>query len=278
MNENEPREALPAEVVAPSAIEVHKAESPGVAVSNKAERIIVVAKNAEEMGEAQKKLIAWADAKTKEVAIEVEEAKKNLEVFKEKKWRTEPLKRVVQKAEKMHTYYTKVKAALEAGYVIIPNMPDFAFDVFAVRTTKKNPSKNLTSSPERSGNRWPDDQKTDSPPVGEGKYVSPDAVLDSEKILTKHEPGKNPEYSIERWAEEFKDVDFPFKLAKTQVLEDTAQAMKLGIFDEMIATPAFRRSRPKGDPMVMGRIIHRSGYQTKAVTFLVTWFVDSKDL
>lgn len=238
------------------------------------QRIVVVAKDAKEMGVAQKQLIVWVDAKMTELKIELKEAEDNLALFTKNKWRTSSSKTAVSKAKKLFEYYEKMKAALEAGYVIIPNMPDQAYDVFAVRTTAKNPRGNHTKE------RWGSvkDQATTSPPVGEGRYVSPDAVENQESIVLKHETGKNPEMGLLRWAEEFQDIAFPFKMAKPQVIEETALAMKLNIFDELVASPKFRRSKVKGDPMVMGRIMIKHGFHVKAVTFLITWFVDTKDL
>lgn len=251
------------------------AKSPDVAVSEKPTRMVVIARTAEEMGVAQKKLVAWADENITALSVKLKDAQANLELYKKKKWRTDPLKTAVKHAEQDVEKWVKIKAALEAGYVIIPNMPDAAFDVFAIRTTAKNPRKNMTQSD------WgqPKDQVTNSPPLGEGKYKSPEANIHSKTFVKSHEPGKNPVYGTSRWAEDFRDIDFPFRLAKPQILEDTAKAMELGIFDDIIASPKTRISRRvKGDPMIMGRILLTRGNYVKAVTFLITWFVDTDDL
>lgn len=270
MNENEPQ--LIATQIVESATPM-VAKGPTIDVKEKPTRMVVIARTAEEMGEAQKKLVSWADQNITALSVRLKEAETNLEFYKKKKWRTEPLKSAVRVATQDVEKWVKVKAALEAGYVIIPNMPDQAFDVFAIRTTAKNPRLNETTT------RWSvDDQKTNSPPLGEGKYVSPVATEASEQVVLKHEKDKAPVYGTSRWAESFRDIDFPFRLAKPQILEDTAKAMELGIFDDIIAAPKTRHSRPKGDPMIMGRILVKRGYQTKAVTFLITWFVDTEDL
>lgn len=237
-------------------------------------RIVVVAKTASEMEVAQKQLIGWVEGKMAELTIEASEAEENLKLFTKNKWRTDPSKKAVAKAKKHFEYYEKMKAALEAGYVIIPNMPEQAFDVFAIRTTAKNPRENQATS---AWSRNVKDQVTNSPALEEGKYVSPDAVEKSITNTITNQLGKK-ETQITSWAEEFQAITFPFRLAKPQVLNDTAEALKLGIFDELVASPKFRRSKPHGDPMIMGRIIIREGYRVKATTFLITWFVDSKDL
>lgn len=247
---------------------------PPEAKPGKPVRIVVVAKTAGEMEVAQKDLVVWVESRMAELKTELKDAETNLALFTKNKWRTEPSKKILAKIQKNYEYYEKMKAALEAGYVIIPNFPDQGFDVFAVRTTAKNPRQNQTTG---TWNRGTKDQVTNSPPLKEGRYVSPDAVENSiSDTLTKPDGRKEPQITV--WAEEFRDVAFPFRMAKPQILEDTAQAMKLGIFDEMIASPKFRQSKPRGDPMIMGRIIIKEGYHTKAVTFLVTWFVDTNDL
>ena len=77
------------------------------------------------------------------------------------------------------------------------------------------------------------------------------------------------------WADEFQDVGFPFTMAKPQILDATGKAMARKIFDEVGILP---RRRAKGDPMVVGRIIYKgSGYDEKSISFLITWFVDTKD-
>lgn len=255
-------------------IEKQEGTQPTAPVESKPTRIVVVAKTASEMEVAQKQLIGWVDSKMAELTVELLEAEENLKLFAKNKWRTDPSKKAVAKAKKHFEYYEKMKAALEAGYVIIPNMPEQAFDVFAVRTTAKNPRQNIATS---AWSRNVKDQVTNSPALHEGKYVSPDAVENSvSDTITK--PDGKKETQITSWAEDFQAITFPFRLAKPQVLKDTADALKLGIFDEFIASPKFRRSKVRGDPMIMGRIIIREGYHVKAVTFLITWFVDSKDL
>lgn len=261
------------EIVPAAPAQVTEAKSPVIDVAEKPARMVVIARTAEEMGVAQKKLVSWADQNVTALSVRLKDAQANLEFYKKKKWRTEPLKNAVRIAEQDVEKWVKVKAALEAGYVIIPNMPDQAFDVFAIRTTAKNPRQNVTRI------RWSvEDQKTNSPPLGEGKYVSPVATEASEQVVLKHEKDKAPVYGTERWAEEFRDIDFPFRMAKPQILEDTAKAMELGIFDDIIAAPKTRQSRVRGDPMIMGRILTRRGWQTRAITFLITWFVDTEDL
>lgn len=272
-------EAAPAAIV-PVTTPIHTTENPKVAIPPAGTaRIVVVARDAHEMGVAQLDLINWVDAKMVEQKKEVEDATKNLAIYIKNKWRSDPLRQVVTKAQKMYEYYEKMKAALNAGYVIIPNFPNNAYSVFAIKTKKRNPARNQV----RGQYAYPQDQKTSSPPLGQGKYVSPDAELREHTDEVRKSDGKT-ETHVTRWADDFRNIEFPIRLAKPEILEDAAAALKTGIFDELVISPALpgnSRSinRTKSsDPMVMGRIVHRDGYSTKAVTFLITWFVDTKDL
>jgi hypothetical protein len=77
-------------------------------------------------------------------------------------------------------------------------------------------------------------------------------------------------------------VDFPVALATPAVLDATQAAMAKNIFDEIGGLPG-RRSR-KGDPIVVGRILRPTAapitsWQLRpAVTFLIAWWVDTRQL
>lgn len=233
-------------------------------------RLIVFAKNQSQMAQAQAKLVEWACAKITEKKAELVDAQKNLDAAKKSKWRTEPFKRIVDAVTKKIEFYEKIYAALQEGYTIVPNMD---IDLFAIRTKRKAPKANMLTS------QWgqpPANQESHLPPVGEGRYVSPEAVVNSHTFITKEAQGnQKAEYGTQRWAEDFKDVDFPFKLAKVEILEATAAAMQKLIFDEVGILP---RRRVAGDPMVVGRVRYKHGSEEKAVCFCIAWFVDTNDL
>lgn len=247
------------------------------------EDIFVAARTMEEMNVAQKRLIAWAERKCQKMLDEKKAVEANLEIAKKRKWATDPFKKLVSEAQKKADFYMKVKAALEAGYTIIPDMP---MDVFAVRTTKKNPKRNDSgaTSIQYGGQAWVKDQETNNPPLGEGKFVRPKAVESSHEWDGKNKDGSTVRMQ-KRWAVDFMDdIDFPFKFARPVVLNDTAKALSEKIFDQIGVAPSTnggsttRHRRAKGDPMVIGRIFYRKGWHEKGVSFLVSWFIDSKDL
>jgi hypothetical protein len=126
-------------------------------------------------------------------------------------------------------------------------------------------------------------QVPDAAPVGTGEYVSPHAALleSTRKVEGKNfkgEPEEVTEHTV--WADEYLPPDFPMKRVKPQILDATGKAMARKIFDEMGVLPA-RRSmtgRRQGDPIVTGRIVRREGAREIGLTFLVSWWIDTRDL
>jgi hypothetical protein len=230
--------------------------------------LFVFAKDPAQMTKAQDAMIAWSERKIETKKAEFRDFEQNLVIAKKNKWRASTLEAAVARAKKKVIFYEKVRDALKAGYYIIPDME---IDLFAIRTTAKNPRNNRTSS------RWqpsPKSQVTNSPPTGAGEYVSPDRGHFDE---VKHEEvGKDGSKTsiTTRWWEGFTDPDFPFHFAKPEILEATAEAMQTKIFDEMGVMPR----RRGGDPMVIGRITYREGYNRKSLNFLVSWFLDTADI
>lgn len=288
MSENDPQpeakvEAAAPEVPAPvvaSAIETIPTPSETTAKLTEVEdeeNIFVAASTLEEMNAAQQKLIIWAGKKIEKLKDELKAAEVNLDIAKKRKWATDPFKRTVALATKKAEYYEKIRAALEAGYTIIPNMP---MDIFAIRTTAKNPRKNLArASTTYGGTAHVNDQVSNNPPLNEGKFVSPQAFTDSHQYESKDREGK-PVPMEKAWATEFDEViDFPFKMARPSVLNATAKALTQKFFDELGSAPARQQSR-RGDPMVIGRIFYggKNPWQQKGISFLISWFIDSKDL
>ena len=232
--------------------------------------LFVFARDPAEMTKAQDAMIAWAERKILEKQGEHRDFEQNLVIAKKNKWRSSTLEAATNRAKKKVVFYEKVRDALKAGYYIIPDME---IDLFAVRTTAKNPRQNRESS--RSS--WGPSMKaqvTNSPPTGDGTYVSPNRGVFDE---TKHEELKKDgtkDIIRTKWWDAFAEPDFPFHFAKPEILEATAEAMQKKIFDEMGIMPR----RRGGDPMVIGRITYREGYHRKSLNFLVSWFLDTADI
>lgn len=228
--------------------------------------IVVLARDPQEMAQAQQGLIDWFTAKLNAEKLQLAECEENLAIAKRMKTKTEGWRRQVSLAQKRVTFYTKGLTALEEGYCIIP---DFPVQLIAVRTTKKRPPRK-----NHSGGAWHvPDVESEQLPQGEGRYVSP-----APEITTFEGPGREPGKTITfSQATSFDVVDFPFKQVKPQILRDLDRAMKSKLFDEIGVLPG--RTRRNTDPVIVGRIKRRvNRFSETTLTFLVTWWIDSRDL
>lgn len=230
----------------------------------------VIATTPAAMIEAQKSLISWADRKIEAIKLESKEAVEQLAIAVERKWKTDAWRRQVAKYERRVEFYEKIKAALNAGYYIVPPFP---IDVFAIRTKRESPKAMDGTHPNNH------DQDAQVLAIGDGRYVDPTPVRDSYNDVTTGSDGK-PRTVTHYHATEFSDVEFPFKLARSEIRDATNAAMALGIFDRMGVLPRTRSP----DPLVCGQIIvpgqpsYYGADSLKAVTFFVAWWLDTKTL
>jgi len=242
-----------------------------------ADDIVVIAKTVTEMAVAQTRLIGWAEGKLAKLRGEAAEAKVNSELAHSRKWKVAPFRKVQKVAEDRVGYYERLKAALEAGYTIVPDMPA---DTFAVRTSRQFPAHRTTHSEWRS--RSLPEAESDGSSVGKGRYVTPDMIYDHSEERKKLENGREEVtyYATSRAYDD--EFDFPIRLVKPQVLDDTSRAMALRIFDEIGVLSAgsgrHKQSLKASDPIVVGRIVRNEGSKRIACAFLITWWVDSRDL
>lgn len=245
-------------------------------IEKRAPDLFVLAKNPQEMVTAQNRLIDFFEAKLKQEQERKKDLETNLEVAKKNKWRTDTLRRHVGYAQNRVEFYEKIRDALKAGYNIIP---DIEMDVFAIRTSAKKPRENRVTAEVTS---WRDGQmphgpKSNEPPAGEGEYVAPDRIETDQSrfVETPKKEGEKPKEMVTRWATGFCEIEFPFQLARTEVMELTAEALKQKIFDEVGVLPR----KPGRDPMVIGRIKLKGSpsWNPKTVSFVVAWFLDLKE-
>ena len=229
----------------------------------------LIARDPQELESARNHLGAFfaatiAALRDEEVALE-----ENLEIATKFPIRTQPIKARLQHVARSIRYYEKALAAVRAGFHIIPN---FGGDVFAIRTAMKK----YCGPPVQGDPRWrPSVPMVTAPiaPAGSGRYVStfPRDIVERE---FKNDRGED---RVLRYGETFdEEIDFPFALARAEVLTATQQVMALRIFDELAVLP---QARPTGDPMVVGIIRHsNSRREQRLMTFLVVWFLDTKTL
>jgi hypothetical protein len=231
-----------------------------------ADDFTVFANNPADMVSAQRSMILWCARKIQAVKLELAEAQTNLDAAKANKWSPAAWSKQVKLHGDKIECYKKIKIALEAGYYIVPPFP---VDTFAIRVkSHSTPRGNWSTS------NWRGDhaQKERMLPAGEGRYVSPSPRLEIESFPRKDYSGKEVMTAHFR-PSEFQAADFPFKLAKAEIMDATRAAMALGVFDRMGALPAARAP----DPIICGEILlpHRKG---QAVTFFVSWWLDTKTL
>ena len=228
--------------------------------------IVVVASNPEQMQIAQASLISHFKGKLEQLGADLTEAQTNLNLAKSSKWKTKPFARIVTNLENEAAFYAKVIAALEAGYVIVPNFSEL--DVFAIRTIKRRPKRKIA----RGGDGWvnpPEAQTSESPMLGGGRYVDADTENEIRTDSRQLKDGSFVNTKVAT-ASAFQRVDFPFRFAKPEILERTADAMQLLCFDDIGMLP--NRNKRRGDPMIIGRISTKK----RTVSFLITWFVDTR--
>jgi len=229
--------------------------------------VVVLARNPEEMVDAQKNLVTWATQKVQAEELQLAEVQENLDHAKKMKIRTEGWARQLRLAKGRVTYYRKIKSALEEGYCIIPNFP---IQVIGVRTKKKKPSTPYNTY------TYPDSvpkERHQSLPQGEGDYASPEPTV---KCVSATRMVNGIEKSVTRYkAQDLQQVDFPFKLVKPQIMSDLKRTMALKIFDEIGVLPATIR---QPDPMVIGCIRSREPGRERVISFLINWWVDSRSL
>ena len=229
----------------------------------------VIATSPKDMEAGQRSLILWAARKIQAIKKEISEAAEQLKLHEEKKWNTKGWRSEIAKKERRAEFYRKIKMALEAGYYIVPPFP---VDIFAIRTSKEFP-KRMDST-----NNDNHDQPALILPVGEGRYVDPKPVRHSYGDEEKQRDGTMRSVTY-YYATEFKDADFPFKLARAEIREATDKAMSLSIFDQFGVLPRVR----KPDPIVCGQILvpdrpYYRFHQRDAITFFVAWWLDTRTL
>jgi len=244
--------------------------------------IVVVANTSEEMEAAQLSLIGWV---TKRIALceaEAAEAAANVELAKKRKWKVSPFQKISKEADSKVVYYKKMRRALELGYTIMPDLPGI---LMCVRTSQTSPRRNEVKV--SWGERNLPDAETSCAPEGEGAYVAPQIKFTRWDTKIKRPGTEIVDTTNYARAHSFDfEVDFPVKLVKPQILEQTDKAMLLKIFDEIVVVvpegssqnkrQVLRSTRP--DPIVLGRIVRNEGSKRISCAFLITWWLDTRSL
>lgn len=224
---------------------------------------ILVALSPTELPAAQSELARWCRMKTAALGVELREQRQNLQQAKAAKWKHTGWLSAVNKTKARMIYYAKIKAAVEAGYLIVPN---FDIDVFAVRTTRACP-------PCRVGETT---AQPDLSPHGRGVYVDDIVFSYDTTRMVKDYAGKDKEVTDANPSNYDYEPDLPLRGVKPIILEATARAMALKIFDQIGVVEA-----RKQDPIIIGQIIDPSGngrHWKKAISFFIAWWLDPATL
>lgn len=226
-----------------------------------------MANHPSELADLQDSLTPWAKAKLEEVRLEHSELSQAIEHAKKCKWNWKAMGNAATSALSRITFYEKVVAALEAGYMLFPPVPNA--DVIALRCVGNQLTNKFQQ--QNANRRSPSSTVTQKPlPAGVGTYLNP---VTHWKTIRKWKDEKGNE--IKEWmALQLGKPEFPLLMAKPQVVEAVNAAMEMKVFDDIRIFPFERRA--KGDPCILGSIADRA--TKKRHYFLISWRIDAKDI
>jgi hypothetical protein len=236
----------------------------------------LVALSPAEVGPAQQQLRTWLVAKIRALGADLRDQRQNLAVAKASKWKHSGWQQAVTRTKQRMIYYAKLKAAVEAGYLIVPN---FDLEVLAVRVLRETPPAAIhdtTSAYSRVETRTAPELL----PPGAGRYVDDCTTMTADTYLAKDpKTGLDVKHYVTRVAD-YATVDFPVQVIKPEVLDATRQAMARRIFDRIgLATGR------KSDPLVVGEIVDPRSMPLKGwrdparrVSFFIAWWLNTDTL
>ncbi len=228
-----------------------------------------------DLSNVQQQLTQWCQHRLVELGKELRDFRGNLRQARQMHWRRTSWERLISKTTAKMLYYVKIKKAVEAGYLVVPNFPA---EIMAVRVAG-HPGYKVGGYP-TAVNEAKADLRL---PPGEGRYV--DEMIPTRDATTyKVENGKyvQDQKRVTTYGEYNEVPDFPMKLVKPVVLEATQHAMTLRLFDRIGLAHGgsdMSKARRKSDPLVVGQILDPSDqYRQKRVTFFIAWWLNVTDV
>lgn len=236
----------------------------------------LVALSSADLPDTQQQIRQWCHTRIVQLGSELRDYRQNLRQAQQMHWKRSSWVRLVSRTKQQMLYYVKIKTAVAAGYVVIPNFPA---EVMAVRVAERGgPGYATGSYPTRIN-----EAKADlNLPPGDGRYV--DEMLPTyDSSYNQTVQGKETKVpQVTRTGKYNPIPDFPLALVKPIVLEATQRAMALNIFDRIGLAHGgsnMSKARRKSDPLVVGQILDpRDKYREKRVTFFVAWWINVEDL
>lgn len=233
-----------------------------------AEDLNLVALAPTDMASTQTALSEWCTRKTKALEAELEDLRDHLLIAVNNGWKLRSLQASINRATRRVTYYEKIRAAVDAGYLLVPNFP---VRVLAVRVDRaKQPEQTA-------GYEYHTEFKRARPellPAGEGRYVDETLLIRNDSY---QEPdGKGGMKTVDRYVStDYDEPDFPFAMVKPVVLAATQHAMALKVFDTigMVENTASAGR----DPIMVGQLLDPRGNGRRS-TFFIAWWLNTADL
>jgi hypothetical protein len=214
-----------------------------------------------EMVASQTQLIAWCDKKILAAQAESQELGEEVEHAKKNKWKAGTLQTQHNRSIRRVQYYEKIKAALEAGYYIVPNFP---IEMFAIRKQHGRKPRGW------SNNKWASHQQEAAElPAGAGDYKNPFPL-----VIRESEELPNGTFKSSSYPTEWDDFEFPINMAKPKIMSITQTALAMKVFDRVGVMPSVRRR--KEDPVIIGQIVHKQGgLSEKVISFMIAWHLNT---
>ena len=225
----------------------------------------LVALSAAEMAPTQQALSTWCDQKVDAITGELADLREHLLLAQANGWRLRGLQASITRTERRITYYQKMRDAVDAGYIIVPNFP---VRLLAVRVDRMSPPH--TEAQYSSSHKF--EAKPQQLASGEGRYVDDRVLITDESYDDRSDPAK-PKH-VSRWLSGDYDEtpDFPYALVKPAVLAATQRAMALKIFDTIGMVAEGRQ-----DPIIVGQLLDPRGNERR-VTFFIAWWLNTATL
>ena len=239
-----------------------------------------VAVNSTEMVAQKAGIQSWLERKVQSIEDDIVSIQATYDAAVKHKWKSSTFKGQLEREKRKHLYYGKLLAACEAGFTVVPNME---VNVFAIRV---NRGPSWTSDYGSSTYGYHDaapsvpDETEQRLSVGEGRYESPLVKFREDRSQHKEiKDGKEvTTYEVEQYCDGFREIEFPLAVAHPLVMNATARAMAMKIFDRIGMVPQTRRRRYRGDPIVLGQITLKEGYSTRTASFLIAWYLNPETL
>lgn len=217
----------------------------------------LVALTPSDMRVAQHQLGEFIGARKASVGAEFDEMSAALESAVKNGWGTKALRNAVNKLARRQTFYDKLGAAVEAGYVIMPSLP---MDVIAIRTRAHRPrSADSTWSAQF-------EQQAQALPEGAGQYQNPKPTVES--TTETDDKGKRTTTYFPVAFED--DLEMPVELCKPALLDASKAAMARKLFDEIGVVRDDHRWGRRGDPMIVGTILDPTR-RGRRFAFFIAW-------